>query len=129
LEVRDGTAAIRFYAGVFGAAEVSRGCLLDGHVLAVELNLGPYRLELIENPDAGADPCGMPLILPCADPEAVLSRTVAAGGTVEAPAGDVPGHLVVGVVRDPTGHRIILERLAAPVVTGTTAVGAEAVPA
>ncbi|AEV86972.1 hypothetical protein ACWT_5953 [Actinoplanes sp. SE50] len=102
LEVRDGAAAIAFYVTVFGAAEVSRECLLDGHPLVAELALGPYRLELVENPGAVAG--GAPLVLPCADPGAVLARAVAAGAPVEA-----------GVVRDPTGHRIVLEPAATPV--------------
>lgn len=107
LSVPDSAAAIAFYADVFGATETRRECLLDGHVLGAELRLGPYRLEVTETVDAAPDDAVL-LTLRCDDPDAVLARAVAAGGTVERWGDTRPTAGISGVVRDPAGHRFAL---------------------
>jgi hypothetical protein len=98
-------AALAFYTDVLHAVEISRECLLDGYVLAVDLQLGPYQLHLTDEA-APIDPEAPAVPLTCPDAAAVLARAAAVGAVVEGLPG--PRTTVAGVVRDPAGNRLAL---------------------
>jgi PhnB protein len=119
LTVPDCAAAAAFYTTAFGAIETQRECLLDGHVLQMELAIGPHRLTLSEPwyavsdgtglPDAQfanggvphAEPTEAPLTVEVDHPDTVVERAVAAGCRVQAPVAGGAGTVVV----DPAGNR------------------------
>lgn len=120
LAVTDAVAAVDFYVSAFGA--VRRGAPIvmpDGRTGHVEVALGDSVLMLADEfPEMGlAAPAtrggvSQSLRLEVADPDAVVARAVAAGGTLERPVTDSP-HGRGGVVLDPSGHRWMVSREAA----------------
>lgn len=112
LAVRDARAAVEFYVAAFGATRRGEPILMpDGRVGHVEVALGDSVLMLAdEYPELGlAAPVtrggvSQSLRLEVADPDAVVDRAVAAGGTLDRPVSDAP-YGRGGVVLDPSGHR------------------------
>ncbi|WP_433393232.1 VOC family protein [Micromonospora sp. KLBMP9576] len=106
MAVSDTARAVAFYTEVFGAVQLDRECLLDGHVLRAELAVGGHRLTVSEWHEAGPQ-AGRPtdgagaLIIERADAESVLRRALAAGAQVE-PQSQAPHQVTL---RDPAGFR------------------------
>jgi uncharacterized glyoxalase superfamily protein PhnB len=117
LAVTDAVAAVDFYVAAFGA--VRRGdpiVMPDGRTGHVEVVLGDSVLMLADEfPEMGlAAPAtrggvSQSLRLEVTDPDAVVARAVAAGGTLERPVTDSP-YGRGGVVLDPSGHRWMVSR-------------------
>lgn len=110
--VSDADAAVTFYCEVFGATELFRNRLPDGRVLFVELAFGPAKLLVSqEMPELGAlgphTVGGSPvlLLLEIDEVDAVASRAVQAGASIEMPVAEMFWGERYGVVRDPFGHR------------------------
>jgi uncharacterized glyoxalase superfamily protein PhnB len=94
--VPDADAAVAFYIGAFGAAELIRHRLPDGRVLFVELAVGPDKLLLSEeitelNALSPATLGGSPvmLLLELEDVDSVFAHAVDMGATVEVPVAEV----------------------------------------
>jgi PhnB protein len=110
--VPDCAGALAFYTQAFGARELTRECLPDGHVVATEVAVGPYLLSLTEEP--GSDPDGATvwarpgLPLGCTDLERTLLRIVTAGGSVELTLADSVRQNSGIAVQDPVGRRWLL---------------------
>jgi uncharacterized glyoxalase superfamily protein PhnB len=121
LTVPDARAAIAFYVEAFGA--VPRGddyVMEDGRIGHAELVVGGSVVMLAEEfPELGlAGPLALggvsaSLHLEVPDVDAVVARAVAAGATLEREAADAP-YGRTGVVRDPAGHRWLVQTPAAP---------------
>lgn len=113
--VRDARAAMDFYARAFGARELFRLTEPDGRVGHAEMDFDGHTLMLSEeypgmgvrSPDSlGATP--VTLHLHVDDADALVSRAVAAGGTLDrAPEDHFYGERS-GTVRDPFGHRWLI---------------------
>lgn len=112
LHVSDAARAIRFYTDAFGAREIFRLTEPSGRVGHAELDFGGTTLMVsdeypelnIRGPQAGA-PTPVSLHIHVDDADAVITRAVAAGATLEmAPQDQFYGERS-GVVRDPFGHR------------------------
>ena len=110
--VPDADAAVAFYSGAFGAAELIRHRLPDGRVLFVELAVGPDKLLLSEeitelNALSPATLGGSPvmLLLELEDVDSVFAHAVDMGATVEVPVAEVFWGERYGILRDPFGHR------------------------
>jgi uncharacterized glyoxalase superfamily protein PhnB len=110
--VPDADAAVAFYIGAFGAAELIRHRLPDGRVLFVELAVGPDKLLLSEeitelNALSPATLGGSPvmLLLELEDVDSVFAHAVDMGATVEVPVAEVFWGERYGILRDPFGHR------------------------
>jgi PhnB protein len=109
LSVRDGKAAVAFYAAAFGSTAVIHAEDDDGRVVA-ELRAGDAHFWLAdESPDNGnfAPPTvggsTTRMILTVEDPDAVFAQAVAAGAASVWPVGDAYGWRL-GRVADPFGH-------------------------
>ena len=117
LAVTDAVAAVEFYVAVFGAVRRGEPIVMpDGRTGHVEVALGDSVLMLADEfPEMGlAAPATLggvsqSLRLEVADPDAVVARAVAAGGTLERPVTDSP-YGRGGVVLDPSGHRWMVSR-------------------
>lgn len=117
LAVTDAVAAVDFYVTVFGAVRRGEPIVMpDGRTGHVEVALGDSVLMLADEfPELGlAAPTtrggvSQSLRLEVADPDAVVARAAAAGGTVERAVTDSP-HGRGGVVIDPSGHRWMVSR-------------------
>ena len=111
LRVADARAAIAFYIHVFGATERFRLVdPADGRIGHAELVLGPNAELLLSDPypEAGllapTGDGGMAIHLHVDDADAILTRAVAAGGTLLRPAADQFYGERGGAFRDPFGH-------------------------
>lgn len=111
LVVRDGAAALDFYAKAFGAEEILRLHEPDGRVAHAELSLFGGRISVAsEYPSFGflaptSDRISYTLTVYVEDVDAVAARAVAAGARLERPIevefyGDRSARLT-----DPFGHR------------------------
>lgn len=112
LVVKDGAAALDFYARAFGAVEVERIQNDKGKVGHAEITIGNSRLMLAdEHPEIGAlSPStvgGTPVSfhLYVEDVDAMVARAVAAGATLIRPVADQFYGDRIGGVADPFGHR------------------------
>ncbi|MFO6419382.1 VOC family protein [Hylemonella sp. W303a] len=113
--VRDARAAIDFYTRAFGARELFRLTEPSGRVGHVEMDFGGHTLMISEeypelgvrSPEGlGASPVTLHLHVENAD--ALISRVVATGGTLDrAPQDHFYGERS-GTVRDPFGHRWLI---------------------
>jgi len=110
LSVRHGRAAIAFYAEAFGAREVFRFDSPDGGETVAQLAVGDtlFWVEDESPGDQNFSPQTLGgaterLLLVVDDPEAVVSRSIAAGAREVYPAGEMHGWLL-GRVADPFGH-------------------------
>ena len=111
LVIDGATAAIAWYAKVFGAREHMRLATPEGKIDHAEIEIGTSRIMLSdEAPEHmaraptsfGGSPVGLHLYI--ADVDAVMARAVAAGGTVRTPVEDkFYGDRMGGLV-DPFGH-------------------------
>jgi PhnB protein len=104
--------AVTFYAGAFGAEEVSRIPVPDGRLMSVQLQIGSGLLYLADEfPEMGvlAPPTigGTPVVLALEvdDAEAAFARAVAAGARVRQPLADMFWGDRHGQLEDPFGHR------------------------
>ena len=124
LSVADARAALAFYAEAFGA--VPRGepyVLPDGRIGHAELDLGGSLLMLADEfPEMGLvgplarGGVSASLHLTVPDVDAVVTRAVAAGATLEREVADAP-YGRTGVVVDPAGHRWMVQTPAQPAAT------------
>jgi PhnB protein len=110
--VRDAEAAVAFYTGAFGAAELIRHRLPDGRVLFVELAVGPDKLLLSEEIEelhalAPTTLGGSPvlLLLELDDVDTAFAHAVTLGADVEMPVAEMFWGERYAIVRDPFGHR------------------------
>ncbi|BCJ50506.1 hypothetical protein Asp14428_19810 [Actinoplanes sp. NBRC 14428] len=111
LVVNDTETAVDFYTAVLGGRETMRDCLLDGHIIYAEIEVGDYRLcveERTEIPTVRTPAAANPL--PCPDPERLAARCAAAGALIE--PGPPP------VVRDRDGYRWALRTAAVSTTAG-----------
>ncbi len=112
LAVTDARAAVEFYVAAFGAVRRGEPIVMpDGRVGHVEVAIGDSVLMLADEfPEMGlAAPntrggVSQSLVVEVADPDAVVTRAVAAGGVLDRPVADSP-HGRTGAVLDPSGHR------------------------
>ncbi len=138
LVVPDARAALAFYAEALGA--VPRGepyVQEDGRIGHAEVTIGGAVLMLADEfPEAGLlgprarGGVSTTLHLEVADVDAAVARVVDAGGELERPPADAP-YGRTGVVRDPSGHRWMLQSAvpsAVPAVTPGVAYVTLAVP-
>lgn len=117
LAVTDAVVAVDFYVAAFGAVRRGEPVLMpDGRTGHAEVALGDSVLMLADEfPEMGlAAPAtrggvSQSLRLEVADPDAVVARALAAGGTLERAVTDSP-YGRGGVVLDPSGHRWMVSR-------------------
>lgn len=111
LIVRNGSAALEFYAAAFGAVEKYRLTLPGGAIAHAEMTVGDSVFMLSdEMPEWGSKsprsldgtPCGFCLYVP--DCDAAFAQAVAAGATVKRPLADQFYGDRSGTVTDPFGH-------------------------
>lgn len=120
LSVPDARAAITFYAEAFGAVPRGESYVMeDGRIGHAELLIGGSVLMLADEfPEAGlSGPHALggvsaSLHLEVPDVDAVVARALAAGATLEREVADAP-YGRTGVVRDPAGHRWLVQTPAA----------------
>jgi PhnB protein len=113
LIVEDAARAIAFYGQALGAREIYRMPGPDGRrILFSELMIGDARLFVVDEfPEQNAlSPAtlgGSPVVLHLyvADVDAVFTRAVGAGMTVDIPLADFFWGERYALVRDPFGHR------------------------
>ncbi|MBA2281822.1 MAG: VOC family protein [Acidimicrobiia bacterium] len=116
LITRDAAAAIRFYVDGFGATEKYRLDMPDGRIGHAELRIGDFELHLGDEfpeqgflaPGEGIPPVSLTLIV--SDAAAVLDQAVAAGADVERPLAEEFYGALTAVVRDPAGHRWLIQQ-------------------
>jgi PhnB protein len=114
LVVTDASAAIAYYADVFGAEELERHADPAGKIVHAELGVGDSSFTLKDEDDtdpAAASVGGSPvlLMLEVDDVDAVGARMVAAGGTVVFPISDSElGR--GGRIKDPFGFSWMLSQ-------------------
>jgi len=111
LSIKGAAAAIEFYKKAFGATESMRLAQPDGRIGHAELQLGDSRIMLADEfPDLdfrsplslGGSPVHLHVYVP--DVDAVVSRALAAGATLERPVEDQFYGDRTGTVADPYGH-------------------------
>jgi len=111
LSIKGAAAAIEFYKEAFGATESMRLAQPDGRIGHAELQLGDSRIMLADEfPDLdfpsplslGGSPVHLHVYVP--DVDAVVSRALAAGATLERPVEDQFYGDRTGTVADPYGH-------------------------
>lgn len=112
LRVADASAAIAFYATVFGARELFRLTEPSGRVGHAEVDFGCGTLMLSEafpehglHAPAAGDSGPVSLHLHVTDCDAVIARALAAGARLERAAQDEFYGERSGVFIDPSGHR------------------------
>ncbi|MCW1884840.1 VOC family protein [Luteolibacter flavescens] len=110
LTVRDGVAALDFYAKAFGAVEVFRMPEPTGKIMHAEFNIGDSRIMLSdEYPHHGAlAPAvgeGCSFMLYVTDIDAAFEQAIAAGATVVQAPTDMFWGDRSGKVNDPFGYR------------------------
>lgn len=118
LTVSDARAALEWYAAYLGAERLSEPIVMpDGRVGHAELRLRGALLYLSDpHPEIAVippDPAGVPVTLHLVvdEVDALVERLRAAGARVDREPGDSgPGR--IAVVRDPFGHRWMLNQLA-----------------
>jgi len=98
LVVDDTDTAVDFYTAVLGGREITRECLLDGHVLRAEIVVGDYRLCVTERTESPAarTPTDVHTLF-CSDPERLAAQCAAAGAHIG------PGRPTI--IRDRDGYR------------------------
>jgi uncharacterized glyoxalase superfamily protein PhnB len=114
--VGDAAGALSWYADVLGAVELVRYTGDDGRIGHAEMSIGGATFMLSdEYPDFGAvapttlggTPLAMHLTVP--DVDAVHARVVAAGATVDRPPADEAYGARSMTMRDPFGHRWMIQ--------------------
>jgi len=110
LTVRDGAAALDFYARAFGAAEVFRMPEPSGKIMHAEFIIGDSRIMLSdEYPDYGSLAPeigkGGAFMIYVTDVDAAFEQAVAAGATSVQPPTDMFWGDRSGKVNDPYGYR------------------------
>lgn len=112
--VRDGRAALAWYAEALGAQVGEPWVGEDGRIGHAELSLGGHRLFLSESsPEYGVEPpaegrgAPMSLVLEVDDCSAALERARRAGATVTREL-EEQAERSVATVLDPAGHRWML---------------------
>lgn len=117
LYLKDLAAAIDFYKNAFDAIEQWRVSNPDGSVHVAELTIGAALFRMHEEvgrdnnfspQTAGGTTVVMGLLVP--DPDTVVTKAVAAGGTVLSPVKDYEYGYRQGTVRDPFGHQWLIEK-------------------
>ena len=118
LAIQHGTMDIGFYENAFGAVELRRWSNDDGSVHVAELEIGGAMFHLHEeNPDKGVfspsryNGVSTTIGLMVDDVDAFMNRAVTAGAIVESPATDYDYGYRQGEVRDPFGHRWLIEMI------------------
>jgi len=110
LTVRDGAAALDFYARAFGAVEVFRMPEPSGKIMHAEFIIGDSRIMLSdEYPDYGSiapEPGkGGAFMIYVSDVDAAFEQAVAAGATSVQPPTDMFWGDRSGKLNDPYGYR------------------------
>ena len=110
LTVRDGAAALEFYARAFGAVEVFRMPEPSGKIMHAEFTIGDSRIMLSdEYPDYGSvapEPGkGGSFMIYVTDVDAAFEQAVAAGATPVQPPTDMFWGDRSGKINDPYGYR------------------------
>jgi PhnB protein len=108
LSVADGVAALAFYKAAFGAEELYRLELDEGHVAVAQLAVNGAEFWLAEGPPREVSPAapGGPVIrmlMTVDDPDALFDQAIAAGAT-EVQAVHEDHGWRSGVLVDPDGH-------------------------
>ena len=115
---KNGAEAVEFYKKAFDAIELRRWSNDDGTVHVSELEIGGAMFHIHEEkPGAGQlSPglCGgvtaiMGLMVP--DPDAVMTKALAAGATELSPMQDYDYGYRQGDVKDPFGHLWMIEKI------------------
>ena len=116
LTVADARSALAFYADVFGAVLRAEPYVMeDGRIGHAEVSIGPAVLMLADEfPElgflgplsSGGVSVSMHVTVP--DVDAVVARAVATGAELEREPADAP-YGRTGVVRDPSGHRWMVQ--------------------
>ena len=109
LVVKNGAAAIEFYAKAFGARERMRMPGPDGAVMHAELEIGGGRVMLSDELQGAQSPKslgGTPvsMFMYVNDVDASFAKALAAGATVKAPLTDMFWGDRWGMLTDPFGH-------------------------
>lgn len=132
LAVADARAALEWYGNALGARTVGQPIVMpDGRIGHAELTVAGARLFLSdEHPEIGAAApttgagAAVTLHLEVPDVDAVVARAAAAGAGVEREPSDNP-YGRVGVIRDPFGHRWMLNSPPADQASSASAHGRE----
>ena len=120
LNVADARAALAFYADVFGAVQRGEPYVMeDGRIGHAEVVVGGSVLMLADEfPEVGlvgpltTGGVSVSMHVTVPDVDAVVARAVAAGAALEREPADAP-YGRTGVVRDPAGHRWMVQAPAA----------------
>ena len=101
--------AIDFYAGAFGAKEISRMAAPDGRVLHAELQFGDSRIMLADEMMGNKSPqslggSAVSIFLYVEDIDSVFSQAVSAGAKADMPPADMFWGDRYGKLTDPFGH-------------------------
>lgn len=116
LFIKSGVKDIDFYSKAFGAVELRRWTNDDGSVHVAELSIDGAMFHLHEEnvrsgsfspEDRGGITTTIGLFVP--DVDAVIDRAISAGATVTSPARDYDYGYRQGEIRDPFGHRWLIE--------------------
>jgi PhnB protein len=116
LSIKSGVSDIDFYKKAFGAIELWRLNNHDGsvHVAAFEIDGAIFRLHEEGagslSPDK-ADNTTVTIGLTADDVHAVVEQAVVAGAILESPVVDYPYGYRQGEIKDPFGHRWLIEKL------------------
>lgn len=116
--VGDASAAIDWYRDVLGAAVVYDAIVVpDGRIAYVELAIEGSRFTLCDEFDGAGVAAPVPgrgtnlaLRLSVGDIDAVVADALAAGGSLDCGPKDHPPIGRVAVLRDPFGHRWVLDQ-------------------
>jgi uncharacterized glyoxalase superfamily protein PhnB len=123
--VNDGVAALSWYADVLGAVELVRYTADDGRIGHAEMSIGGAtfmlsdeypEISVVSPTTLGGTPFSMHLTVP--DVDAVHARVVSSGTEVERPPADEAYGARSFTVRDPFGHRWMIQT-----PTGTPSIG------
>ena len=122
--VNDGVAALRWYADVLGAVELVRYTADDGRIGHAEMSIGGATFMLSdEYPDFGVlspttlGGAGFSMHLVVPDVDAVHARVVESGTAIDRPPSDEAYGARSFTMRDPFGHRWMIQT---PIASPTT---------
>jgi PhnB protein len=120
LAINNGTTDIEFYTHAFGAVELRRWSNDDGSIHVAELEIDGAMFHLREEKPvkglyspARHNGVTASMGLMVADVDSVMARALAAGAVELSPAQDYDYGYRQGEVKDPFGHRWIIEMIIA----------------